>query len=318
MKVTSVGYKGVPMGVGREWCCEVWMGGVSEEWCVKGVWVVRESLCSTNTGQLIYTQVLWFDSFITPSQSLYSTNNITTTHCLTQQAVRIITAPLFTSPCSVLHPYPPPLRRWRLDRTEHITHAAQPESLQKQDALHEYITYITGHWVEDEVMHNHDIAGISTQQSCAAMVHCTDITVVTARYILLQAFKNELHCILSWHRNNHTGVAIRMEHAIMREGWIDSNERNTLCDMQYQLFMDSSHGQWWRNDDRRNGVNLHEYHRNRNSTGSTISRARQNMQLVPGMNRSTTATGDRGCSFISSHCPSHSFNLRNIHTHLHR
>ena len=116
------------------WVC------VSEGWCVKGVWVDRESLCSTNTGQFTYTQVLWFDCFITPSQSLYSTNNITTTHCLTQQAVRITTAPLFTSPCSVLHPYPLPLRRWRLDRTKHIAHTAQPESLQKQDVLHEYIT----------------------------------------------------------------------------------------------------------------------------------------------------------------------------------
>ena len=42
------------------------------------------------------------------------------------------------------------------------------------------------------------------------------------------------------------------------------------------------------------------------------------MQLVPGMNRSTTATGDHGCSFISSHYSSHSFNLRDIHSHLHR
>ena len=113
----------------------VWVkGGVLRE----SEWI--ESLCSTNTSQLTYAQVLWFHSFITPSQSLYSTNNITTTHYLTQQAVRITTAPLFTSPCSVLHPYPLPLRRWRLDRWKHIAHTAQPESLQKQDALHEYIT----------------------------------------------------------------------------------------------------------------------------------------------------------------------------------
>ena len=243
MKVTSGGYRGVPMGVGREWCCEVWMGCVSEGWCVKGVWVDRESLCSTNTGQLTYTQVLWFDCFITPSQSLYSTNNITTTHCLTQQAVRITTAPLFTSPCSVLHPYPLPLRRWRLDRTKHIAHTAQPESLQKQDALHEYITKTTGHWVEDEEMHNHDIDGISTQQPCAAIFHSTDITAVTTRYVLLQAFKNELHCILSWRGTHHMGVAIRMEHALKRVGWIDSNERITLSDKQYQLLMDNNHGQ---------------------------------------------------------------------------
>ena len=167
-------------------------------------------------------------------------------------------------------------------------------------------------------MHNHDIAGISTQQPCAAMVHCTDITVVTARNILLQAFKNELHCILSWHRAYHTSVAIRIEHALKRVGWIDSNERITLSGKQYQLFMENSHGQQWRNDERRHGVNLHGYHGNRNSKGSTMSRAQQNTQLVPGKNRSTSATGDRGCSFISSHCPSHSFNLRHIHSHLHR
>ena len=167
-------------------------------------------------------------------------------------------------------------------------------------------------------MHNHDIDGISTQQPCATMIHCTDITVVTARNILLQAFKNELYCILSWRRVYHMGVAIRMEHALKRVEWINSNERNTLSDKQYQLFMDNSHGQWWRNDDRRHGVNLHGSHGNRNNTGSTISRAQQNIQLDSGMNRSTTATGDHGCSFISSHYSSHSFNLRDIHTHLHR
>ena len=167
-------------------------------------------------------------------------------------------------------------------------------------------------------MHNHDIDGISTQQPCTAILHCTHITVVTARYVLLQAFKNELHCILSWRRVYHTGIAIRIEHALKRVGWIDSNERITLSDKQYQLFMDNNHGQYWRNDGRRHGVNLHGSHGNRNSTGSTISRAQQNTQLVPGMNRSTTAIGDRVCPFISSHCLSYSFNLRDIHSHLHR
>ena len=73
-----------------------------------------------------------------------------------------------------------------------------------------------------------------------------------------------------------------------------------------------------KNGERRHGVNYLGSHGNRNSTGSTISRAQQNTQLVPGMSRSTTVIGDRGCSFISSHCPSHSFNLRDIHSHLHR
>ena len=73
-----------------------------------------------------------------------------------------------------------------------------------------------------------------------------------------------------------------------------------------------------KNGERRHGVNLHGYHKNSNSTDSTIRWAQQNTQLVPGMNRSTTAIGDRACSFISSHYSSHSFNLRDIHTHLHR
>ena len=73
-----------------------------------------------------------------------------------------------------------------------------------------------------------------------------------------------------------------------------------------------------KNGERRHGVNLHEYNGNSNNTGSTIRWAQQNIQLVPGMNRSTTVIGDRACSFISSHYSSHSFNLRDIHSHLHR
>ena len=73
-----------------------------------------------------------------------------------------------------------------------------------------------------------------------------------------------------------------------------------------------------KNGERRHGVNYLGSHGNSNSTGSTISRAQQNMQLVPGMNRSTTVIGDRACPFISSHYSSHSFNLRHIHSHLHQ